>query len=598
MNLRERHLVVARHSEDAHQLLQGPSPLRQSHLALALDADSYGLLTRAGHEVTCYDDWLTDQERLWAFAQGEHANASWAEGETDATLRHLAQIDRESSRRMWVDAHTALAYARAFRRNAIKTVTISTHDPPRPSMYAEPADTMASVWHVVMPESLLRVSEGASYSRWSPAFLRIRRRASTASAALLRRQLPKGGYLVAVNPYEAFRFAPAVRRLRQAGQPVTGIVLTESIRLLQKVRQLWRVPVGLPPTIRTNVPTRVGHIPADLSKIRLMVDVEQSLQRALWPQLDWRINFRWSALQESLEQWMRLLDHMRPEVVVVSDLADAESQVPALAAKALSIPSVALPHGLLMSDRPSQSPSIQLYGTELQLQLYGAHGTPVKRLIACADAALEDEYYLKPLSLPRGRSGQRVLVLLEPTTLPGTATPRVSPTAHSRALVIIQRLANSTGLTVMVKLHPKYPEQEFLRGFAPGLEPRLLPLDASLQDCLAWADAVVAVNYIGSALAHAAMARVPIIHLRTDVLMARPGFPASELARLVSEWGPVSTSLDQLLRMLARVSHEWTSSKYARKIEEGLAATEQAPPLEMVLRAAVRDSRDADTAAP
>ncbi len=253
---------------------------------------------------------------------------------------------------------------------------------------------------------------------------------------------------------------------------------------------------------------------------------------------------RWPRLVATLDFWTQLWTSARPAAVLVSSLADAESQLPAAAAQRLGIPTFSLPHGALTGARRLEAVDFVLWELSLQRKMYERIGVPHKRLIPCRDLVTTEEYPSEAANVSADDGAWRVLALTTVTQFPSCLAPGHSSRAQLDAL---RALTDPPGdlapeLSLRFKCHPGWPQFEFFSALDGSARWQILKPISELTSALHESDLVLLVNNVGSTVVHAARAGKPIIFFWLDPLMGTPELHAD----LVAEAGVVARTSEEV----------------------------------------------------
>jgi hypothetical protein len=255
-----------------------------------------------------------------------------------------------------------------------------------------------------------------------------------------------------------------------------------------------------------------------------------------------------------LNYWKELWTRCEPVAVVVSSLQDAESQLPALAANKVGIPTYSIPHGagpvraekLVVAERV-------LHSDNLTRRVMRRSGVPDDRLVASKNLIADSEYPELNTAANQSTSHFSVLALTGPIGIPNCLATDNRVSAQSEALNVLGNPPSKLcrPVRVLIKPHPGWPDSELLRCLGSNIMELVAPSSADLGQLLSDADVVIAVNYVGGALVHAAKSHKPIILLWNDPLIGKVG--SYEFADLYGDVGMKVHDCDELWPLVQRL---------------------------------------------
>jgi hypothetical protein len=240
--------------------------------------------------------------------------------------------------------------------------------------------------------------------------------------------------------------------------------------------------------------------------------------------LEWYHFYRWPMLQIWLETLRDFFETTQPACVFGTDLDDAESQLPFVAARQAGIPSLAWGHALVTDFRawlPYFADKVMV-ATEFGIRSAEAAGVPSVRAIPVSGMDREDIYPTCETSWPARKYDNelRVLVLPMPVFIGDTSIILGSVRAAAR---FIQNLAAPPN-DLAPYLHIRIKEHPTFKDFSPFLlanidyESITFPSQSSLIPLLDESDICISLGYYGCGLIHASK-RVPTILLIEDTLI-------------------------------------------------------------------------------
>ncbi len=546
---------------------------RKGFALLALDTVAIDSAVQANVPYTLIEDWV-DGERI---GRTQEQAADWEKKWLLPAKEKLRvdgvcwpEFDSQALVWFWRDMALSVALVEALRERQVRELRLICASQPRPKIYYFRSDVSAvflqsefagcaSLWREsVWRRALSRAGSSLSRARSKLGNLRPRRSkvASSASAdpagevfdpVILKRKV-----VFAFNPGEYHRFTTIASQLAQAfpGQVAAALVHQE-LDVAEKIRTVWELPVVcLPLGIASGsaLGERFFHGFSEAREAAYGEAWHKVLEHLSY-HFEFYCRERWPKLVATLGFWSQLWRTAQPAAVLVSSLADAESQLPAVAAQRLRIPTFSLPHGALTQPGLLESVDYVLYELMLQRKMYDRVGVSQERLVCCRDLSVINEYPTERGKISRVDCDTwRVIAFTGAIQYPGTLAPGHSVAAQSAALQTLARVPQdlSQKLSLHIKVHPGSPQLELFASAASGLREMLLPLDADLSEALEQSDLVILINTAGSVFAHSVRAGKPILFFWTDPLMARPELHAD----LVVEAGVVVRTPRELWRQI------------------------------------------------
>jgi hypothetical protein len=376
------------------------------------------------------------------------------------------------------------------------------------------------------------------------------------------------------NPGEAHRVRPITEQLYARYGDRLAVALTSFDPTVASQLESLGLPVFSAPNSVDSAPGLAGQFIGALKQARHGVTCDelrelmdslkfhfQSLCERRWPQQ--AALFRW---------WVRQWKVMHPSAVVVSGLEDSESQLPALAATHLGIPSLAFPHGTIYTRRTYLASRYILYPNQLSRRALIPLQREKSKLFPARDLLPDHEYPNSSVAKCATHQLLRILVLANPMGVSNCLAPYVRLRTQISALKSFDSPPGdlAASISVRVKLHPGKPFQggELVALAAPRVASSVLPLDSAITDLIDQYDLFVSLNGYGSVLKPIVAAGKPIVLFWTDYNIGRAGpyelasdiAPAGSVVRSSAEfWQLVRGFLtDGLLRTeMARRSYEF-----------------------------------------
>jgi hypothetical protein len=523
---------------------------------LPLDADGLGLTRQAGASFTLIDDWLDFASMIKAQTDADYSAKYWYEtARTKFTNDGVCwpEADREAWKHFWRDAFVACAFAKAFHERGGIALRFLQAAPPSPKVWHTPSTLFMVLWQNLLPgiagpwESL--GPEGSTFSRLRK-LLRDKYLQARGLAGLARRTIKRwpaqtqnalgawslkvrgrrppalanlsGRVLLVINPGEAFRFTPVVQDLCTVlPEQVGAVLIGKNQGQERRYSQVWQCPVQSAPTVLESGPSPTVDFASAFQKV-----VEESTDHPwslavthLQEQFLYYCTYRWPLLVSTLRTWTDLWMDVRPRAVIVSGLQDLESQLPALAAKRMGIPTFAVPHGGVFPT-PSICDAVGnfLYSFKPQKTFWESAGFNNVRLIPSRDLLPINEYKMERRASFDPRARCRILVLTSLTTFPGCIAPSIAPRAQIEALRVLSNPPQDLRADIQIKFktHPRYTEWGLFEAAGIDTDKFVVPADSSLAALLPSVDLVVSLNNIGSAAVHSLGVGKPVIYFFTD----------------------------------------------------------------------------------
>lgn len=527
---------------------RSPELLREAfskgYTVLALDASAIGIATKAKVPYTLIDDWIDSTAMLQAREKAAACEQRWFQAARDKfTLDRVCwpEFDHHAMNWFWADIMLAMALVETFRACDVQEVTFFQSHSRRPAVYYSPSDVSGSLWEaelpgVAKPYKLQQATSTILQKLFSYRLLRytrsrvgkvvrqIRRRSTTVTVpSAIRGKV----VVLAFNPGEFHRFTPVIRQLyKSLPGKIAAAILSPDQATADRIAAEWSIPVALGPSSIAADPAPGQQFLRGYAQA-LDAAGGQPWQKPL-KHLQFHFEYyckqRWPMLADRLRFWSELWRVACPKAVLVSQLQDSESQLPAEAAKHLGIPALSISHGAGPGRPRYVVPSTCiLYSLSTQRSVFERSGVPAHRLIACRDVVVENEYPVIPIRMGTARHAWRLLALTDPIGSSGCLSPTTSPIAQLEALRTLDSPPTDIAkkLSLKIKVHPKYTDVELFGTVSNRLSDNVLPPDSELKSVLKDTDLVVAVNYCGSALVHVLRAGKPLVLFWTDFLIGK-----------------------------------------------------------------------------
>ncbi|MBM4053447.1 MAG: class I SAM-dependent methyltransferase [Planctomycetes bacterium] len=328
-----------------------------------------------------------------------------------------------------------------------------------------------------------------------------------------------GKIVFALNQGESHRFTHVIKQLsEQYSGKVEAIILFYDPHMAKVLSEAWSIPVYCCPSEHK----------VDVSlRDRFVEGYRVSLNNAsgkpwYFPMKHMQYHFeyycrhRWPMLAASLSTWMEIWKLVKPNVVLTSQLIDAESQLPAEAANRLGIETFAMPHGGFYLGDEAQVSKNNLYSFKTHKYHLKKGGIPEENIVACKGIVADNEYQMKGINLEMLTSEKptwKILVLSTMATLDGVFLPIVSLQGQINAFKILnnppQNIADK--LFIKFKVHPGWPDLESLSVAGINIERDVFPPNSDLHSILHHFDLIIDLNLSGTAIIHTIRAIKPIL---------------------------------------------------------------------------------------
>ncbi len=545
---------------------------RRGYTVLALDTVAIGSAARANVPFTLMDDWVDGERVLKAQEQAAKWEREWflpAKEELTAEGVCWPEFDHHALFWFWRDITLAAALVEALEAEQLRELRLVWAPQPRPKLYYSRSDASA----VFLRKELVgRVSLWQERA-WRRALSRMRFVLSRTRSKLgvLSRggfgvslhappvekrvvsdpQIAKGRLVVAINPGESHRFTAIAKQLsRSFPGRVAAALVHPRPHIAEKIRIAWNMPVIDMPKGSSGSLALGESLLEGFVRAREAADTHFS--RKVLEHLSYHFEYycreRWPRLAARLVWWTDLWGDNPPAAVFVSSLADAESQLPAVAAKRMNIPTFSLPHGALTQADRLEAVEHLLFELRLQRRMYERVGVAQERLIGVRDLRMRDEYPTEPITIPAPDGAWRILALTTAIQYQGCLSPMHSPRVQLAALEVLTNPPEDLveKLSLRFKCHPGFPQLELFLAIDSSVEPAILKPASELALALDECDLVLLVNNLGSTLVHAARSGKPIILFWPDPLVAAPEL----LADVVAEAGVVARTPAELWSLI------------------------------------------------
>lgn len=531
----------------------------QFHI-VALDSLAMGIAGEAGLPYTVIDDWLAPETILQAERDALLGERSWFEpAREEFTVDGICwpEVDQFVMRGFWAQSMMALALGRAFQERGCRLLSFFSSYFPRPAIVWSLSDIAGTLWQTQSWEKIEKIKTFALTDTdlklgalWKKVVMRLRSRLakrqesqsrSTAVSPVLHDKI------VVVAAYaQKDRYAHTVNQLRDHFPGKVAIVMPGGhADLADKLQEEWSIPVIPGPllpvfSIVSQMPSWLTRsCDAQLSRrfVRAYEKCVGASKGRPWhvPLKAAPFHFRYYSThwwpthcRNTARFWIDLIREHRPAAVMVSAIEAPTEIVPCIAARKVGVPAFVLPEAAARTLYFSGlfGDTVFLCDLSLQNRLLERSGYRPEQLISVRSILSDRQYESKHAPTFKTRDKLRVLVLTNPTGVPGLLMRHLDLRAQYQALQI---LANPPAgverfLELRLKVHPVYHDMEMITSVSKDLASRVLPPDTGLDHALASSDLVVALNYQGSALVYCLRDSKAVILLWTepDSFMASP----------------------------------------------------------------------------
>lgn len=504
---------------------------------LPLDVTALNLARRTGFPVRYLDEFLGEGAILRAREVARRWERTWFEpARADFTVDGICWPELDRQAWFWFWQSVALSIAVAEKIQQTPGASLAFFAPPRdprPARYYEPSDVPAAIWTVLLGSQArpippaqptydlktrlrrhwqCRAKQLRSILRWPRETRPVSRTRLPQNLAALR-----GSIVWAVHHGEVHRFAGVIKASSTEPKQPVQVVMIEYIpdaaqRFSRELKvTFWPGPEGfVPPAVEAAVQFDAA---VNRSVTAASPALWQDALRALPFHFHYYCHDRWPRLVAAYRYWSDLWQEHRPAAVVTSAVYGAESLLPAVAARQLGIPTLAVPHGAMMRGDDLVASDKICYSTRALRVTLEQAGIPPERFEPTRGLVAHNEYPVVPPVLHGRGTHCRILVLLEPSGYPGCL---VQCTRFSQQLRALQSLRESPPdlsgrYELLLKTHPWITDRAIIEAADPQLAELVLPANTDLHSVLPATDLVVALNYYGSALVHVLRAGKPVI---------------------------------------------------------------------------------------
>jgi hypothetical protein len=532
---------------------------RQGATLIPLNARGLYLAWKAGLSFELFERWLgieTTMKTRWVAEEWERQWYLPARAELSSHGICWPVFDREALSKYWSDLTLAAAFASACGTREVKIVDMVINDPLRPSLFTYRSDIHFQLMRTLLGEARTRVYTTHVDPWWLLAPRAIRLDDAPKNTRQPSTGKISGNIVLALNPGEFNRFLPVIRSLaRHYPGQVVVISLWKEVTAAENLSRLTGIPVVSPADAR--------EFDASLGKrffngyCRALAGAEGKPWKVPMAANRYHFEFyclwRLPVLAANHAQWQNLWRRFRPRLVITSNLPDAEAQLPAQAARAEGIQTVALPHGGFGSREYLCYSQTVLYNCIPAKKVFAAAGLDETRLRPCREIISENEYPVRRHPLNPRKKPWRVLALTNPIKFSGCLFNQMFVTSQADALRSLIHIPKDLAdkVSMRVKPHPGRDDKELFLTIGSELTKRMLPPDIELAEALNDADLVVALNYSGTALIYTFQRRKPVVFFWNDPFLLNKS-QTFRHAHLMLEGGAFAGSADALWKTIRR----------------------------------------------
>lgn len=495
---------------------------------MPLDLPGLAMMRAVGAPCLMPDAILTDEQRAAAKALGKEWRHGWYSMAKraytiDGVLWPL--LDHQAMRLGWYDIALGDQLVNALCAKGASDIIMPGRSWCRPALFTEPTDILFVYLASQYPKLCRTVPlRSAVPKAGSGAVAPVRQTA-------VRPERLEGKTLFCLNFYEATRFGKIIKAAasRMPGR-VAAVLFFAYAHDVAVLEEEWGIPCVAFPLIQKACCKEEFGRAWEVACQAADGDL-QNVFGCLGEHFRFYHEQRWPVLVSTLRDWKTLLASCRPANVIISDLEDAESQIPARAANQLGIPSLSVHHGMghtCYVDGFNQATALCM-ATRTEYEVFRRSGIAESALALTRGIFIEHEYPVEAASAQGAGCGLRLLLLLRPAAFPGYIDREISTSSQQAALAeLFQVPACLAGkVAVTLKAHPGFPEKELLSSAGICVERAMLPLASNLYDALQQADLVIMVNAVGSTVLHASLLGKPIIfYINDPVYLSFPEFVA------------------------------------------------------------------------
>ena len=561
--------------------LRAPATVEKM-FGVPLDADAVEVFRRHNLPFVHFDEIIGEGRVRAARLQAKQLERNWYQTQRSVLTSLGAcwpEIDRQAMHWFWQGFELSVAFASALEDMPKVQVFLREPANPRPGIFYLPSDVFWSVLTALLPREKCRYF-GPSHQR--PLPLRatekpsnIVRKTRNMLTRWFNKPLPRNKIwpessglmhsiqsevVFAINLAEIYRFRGIIRDLRQHVSVAIGL-LGGNAEDVRRCEDLLRVPVFIPAsTILDNDHSRPWREAVQACLDALNDENHQLAASALGYHFDYYCSTRWPALESAYSVWIKVFQKIRPSTIVISALLDAESQIPAVAAKSLGISSYAIPHGAVMRPDNFLGADYLCTSSRQMAEAFREQGLDQARIKMTSGLLLGNEYPERATGPTRSLSKTRVLILTELVGHPGCLAFYTRTSCQLESLMDIKVALDALHQHVefSIKPHPLVSDMSLLSCAGQKIKEAVLPADSNLSELIENSDVVVSLNLYGSALVRVTQAGKPLILYWPDTESETYDYGHGFLSA-----GILATTANDLRNLL---SHFVGSSEYRKEL--------------------------------
>lgn len=507
--------------------------IRSGYSILALDAKAMHFSATEGIPYCLIEDWFEKGEMRHLAVESLRVERSWFESaRTLFTHEGICWplFDHQAMFWFWRDVLLATVLMERFKKGGGMDLVCLTPAGKEATVFYDKTETWKSIFrnfHEKIDErpflfpKCLSLSQETFNRKDRKSEMLYARDASVIKTKKVR-MASSGTVFLALNPHESDRFTCIVDQLREPfKQALKVIILSNDLRTAGNLEQEWMIPVQcLPEIVNTDVSLQLKFWRGLEKLIKKPAHNDPIFELPL-KNLKFHFEYyclnRWPSLAAQLRQWITIWKEERPRAVIVSQLTDAEAQLPAEAARRLGIETFAIPHGGFYLGDEVQVSKHNLYSFKTHKYHLMQGGLAAKRICACKGIVAQNEYRTMSVENAGDRHDPgkwNVLVLSSMTTIDGVLMPLVSPRSQVDAFRTLNHPPPEIAarLNIRFKVHPGWPDMDALEMAGIDMGKTVLPKETNLHDMLPLYDLIVDLNVgSGTAAIHALRHNKPVL---------------------------------------------------------------------------------------
>jgi len=507
---------------------------------LPLDTSAISLFQKSEIPYRTIDDYIESKERCVAIEKAEICEKNWFESaRNEFTYDGICwpDLDRRAMHLFWADICLAHTLGSCFKKNSIQKLIFPECPYPPVQIYYNHSHTCKNFWMKdlssitsTLPTSKFLKTAQYGYKKIIHTIHLIKK----PNTYTIPHSLFNNKIILVINPCEAVRFNEIVNSLKHNFKDQFLVIsLSTDVQEVKKMSLEWSIPVFCEPPIK-NVNYNLKNIFLKGYQ-KCLEESNNSFWKKPLEHLDTHFKYycerRWPELIAKYESWLNFWQLACPDVVIVSSLADSESQIPAEAAKKMGILTFSIPHGGGVDPDNIASSEYILYSLKTQQIAWKQGGIENHRLIPCRGLLSENEYPALSSSPIHTTLFGKILVLTHPVSIPDLL-PDTSIEAQFEGFQTLVHSPKDQIFDIKIKVHPAWPEIELIKMANENLYSKIIPVNYPLKSALQWADLVVDLNSASTAILHAIRERKAVIFFYSDKKFSENG----------NSWGKVANT--------------------------------------------------------